>query len=160
LVALFHDVLFVLGIFSIFNGILPFSLEIDQAFIAAILTVVGYSVNDSVVVFDRIREYVGEHKRWDRKTTYNAAINSTLARTMNTSFTTLLTIAVMFVFGGDVIRGFMFALLVGIGIGTYSSVFVATNIVFDTLKRQDKAVVEDDSKIYKGGKKKEKILEE
>jgi len=160
IVALFHDVLFVLGIFSIFDGILPFSLEIDQAFIAAILTVIGYSVNDSVVVFDRIREYLREHSRWDRKTLYNAALNSTLSRTMNTSFTTLMTIAVMFVFGGEVIRGFMFALLVGIGIGTYSSVFVATNLVYDTLKRQDKAVIEDDSKIYKGGKKKEKVLEE
>jgi SecD/SecF fusion protein len=159
IVALFHDVLFVLGIFSIFDGILPFSLEIDQAFIAAILTVIGYSVNDSVVVFDRIREYLREHSRWDRKTLYNAALNSTLSRTMNTSFTTLMTIAVMFVFGGEVIRGFMFALLVGIGIGTYSSVFVATNFVFDTLKRKEMAVVEDSSKIYKGGKKKEKLIE-
>jgi len=159
-VALFHDVLFVLGIFSIFDGILPFSLEIDQAFIAAILTVIGYSVNDSVVVFDRIREYLREHSRWDRKTLYNAALNSTLSRTMNTSFTTLLTIAIMFIFGGEVIRGFMFALLVGIGIGTYSSVFIGTNFVYDTLKRQDKVVVEDTSKDYKGGKKKDKLAVE
>ncbi|MFN8257328.1 MAG: protein translocase subunit SecDF [Bacteroidales bacterium] len=156
IVALFHDVLFVLGIFSIFNGILPFSLEIDQAFIAAILTVIGYSVNDSVVVFDRVREYLTEHSRWDSKTLYNAALNSTLSRTMNTSFTTLLTITVMFVFGGEVIRGFMFALLVGIGIGTYSSVFVATSMVYDTFKRSE-IKVEDGNKIYKGSKKEKEI---
>jgi len=158
-VALFHDVLFTLGMFSLLDGIVPFSLEIDQAFIAAILTVVGYSVNDSVVVFDRIREYLNLHPKWDRKTNYNAALNSTLSRTMNTSFTTLLTIVIMFVFGGEVIRGFLFALLVGIGIGTYSSVFVATPLVFDTLKGRD-VVVEDDSKAYKGGKKKDKLTEE
>ena len=158
LVALFHDVLFVLGMFSILDGLLPFSLEIDQAFIAAILTVVGYSVNDSVVVFDRIREYLTEHKKWDRRTNYNTALNSTLSRTMNTAFTTLLTIVIMFVFGGEVIRGFLFALLVGIGIGTYSSVFVATPIVYDTLKGKD-IVVEEEAKSYKGGKKKDKLTE-
>jgi SecD/SecF fusion protein len=158
-VALFHDVLFVLGMFSLLDGILPFSLEIDQAFIAAILTVVGYSVNDSVVVFDRIREYLREHKHWDRRKNYNEAMNSTLSRTMNTSFTTLLTIVIMFIFGGEVIRGFLFALLIGIGIGTYSSVFIATPILYDTTKNKD-VVMDDDKKAYKGGKKKDQLTEE
>jgi len=158
-VALIHDALFVMGVFSIFDGILPFSLEIDQAFIAAILTVIGHSVMDTVVVFDRIREYMHEHKSWDRKTLYNGALNSTLSRTMNTSFTLLFTITIIFIFGGEVIRGFMFALLVGIGIATYSSVFVATNIVYDTLRGKDVVLIDDDSKMYKGGKKKEKALE-
>ncbi len=131
LASLLHDVLFVLGWFSLLYGVLPFSLEADQAFIAAILTIVGYSINDTVVVFDRVREYLHMGKRWDKKETYNRAMNSTLRRTLNTSFTTLLTILAMFIFGGEVIRGFMFALLIGIGTGTYSSIFVATSIVYD-----------------------------
>ncbi len=158
-VALFHDVFFVVGIFSIFDGILPFSLEVDQAFIAALLTVLGHSVMDTVVVFDRIREYLHDHSRWDKKTLYNAALNSTLSRTMNTSFTLLMTITIMFIFGGEVIRGFMFALLVGIGIATYSSVFVATNLVYDSIKTHDE-IIEDTSKDYKGGKKKDKLAVE
>jgi SecD/SecF fusion protein len=158
-VALFHDVFFVVGVFSIFDGILPFSLEVDQAFIAALLTVIGHSVMDTVVVFDRIREYLREHSSWNKKTLYNAALNSTLSRTMNTSFTLLMTIAIMFMFGGEVIRGFMFALLVGIGIATYSSVFVATNLVYDSIKSKEE-IGADESKIYKGGKKKDKLTEE
>ena len=134
--AVFHDVLIVLSIFSIFYGILPFSLEIDQAFIAAILTIIGYSLNDTVVVFDRVREYMGMHKRREIQTVMNDALNSTLSRTINTSMTTFFVLLVIFVFGGEVIRGFMFALMVGVLVGTYSSLFVASPIMLDTLKRE------------------------
>ena len=121
LAAMFHDVLVVLGIFSIFYGIVPWSMEIDQAFIAAILTVVGYSINDTVVVFDRIREYVGLHKNRPFKQVVNEALNSTLSRTINTSMSTFLVLLMIFIFGGEVIRGFVFALMVGVIVGTYSS---------------------------------------
>ena len=134
LAALVHDVLIVIGVFSIFNGILPFSLELDQSFIAAILTVVGYSINDTVVVFDRIREYVGLQKKRERKGIFNTALNSTLSRTFSTSLSTFFVLLAIFVFGGDVIRGFTFALLVGIVVGTYSSLFIATPVVYDTIK--------------------------
>lgn len=133
-VALTHDALIVMGCFSIFYTIMPFSMEVNQAFVAAILTVIGYSVNDTVIVFDRIREYLKLHKSDERKGVFNNAINSTLGRTMNTSGTTLVVLIIMFMFGGEVIQGFIFALLVGIGVGTYSSVFVATPIVFDTVR--------------------------
>ncbi|KPK79835.1 MAG: preprotein translocase subunit SecD, partial [Bacteroides sp. SM23_62_1] len=133
--ALVHDVMLVLGTFSLFYGIVPFSMEIDQAFIAAILTVVGYSINDTVVVFDRIREYIGLYRKRDRAEVLNMAINSTLSRTINTALTTIFVLLVIFLFGGEVIRGFTFALLIGIGIGTYSSVFIATPIVYDTIKK-------------------------
>ncbi len=136
--ALLHDVLIVIGIFSIFQGILPFSLELDQSFIAAILTVVGYSINDTVVVFDRIREYVGLQKKRDRKEIFNTALNSTLSRTFSTSLSTFFVLLAIFVFGGDVIRGFIFALLVGVVVGTYSSLFIATPIVYDTIKGDEK----------------------
>jgi SecD/SecF fusion protein len=129
--ALFHDVLIVLSIFSIFRGILPFSLEIDQAFIAAILTVIGYSINDTVVVFDRIREFMNDFTGKTKKEVINMAINSTISRTVITSLTTLFVMAVLFVFGGSSIKGFAFALLIGIVVGTYSSVFVATPIMSD-----------------------------
>ncbi len=138
-VALVHDTLFVLGLYSIGYGFFPFSMDIDQAFIAAILTVIGYSVNDTVIVFDRIREYRGLYKKRPRAEVMNLALNSTLSRTLNTSLTTLLVLAAIFIFGGEVIRGFVFALLVGIGVGTYSSLFVATPIVYDTLGKQDLA---------------------
>ncbi|MCB0661047.1 MAG: protein translocase subunit SecF, partial [Saprospiraceae bacterium] len=130
-IALFHDSLIVLGLFSIFKGILPFSLEIDQAFIAAILTVIGYSINDTVIIFDRIREYFGLHIQKSKAEIINDAINSTLSRTLMTSFTTLIVILVLFLFGGASIKGFAFALLVGILVGTYSSVFVAAPIMHD-----------------------------
>ena len=130
-IALFHDALIVLGMFSIFKGILPFSLEIDQAFIAAILTVIGYSINDTVIIFDRIREYFGLHIQKSNDEIINDAINSTLSRTLMTSFTTLIVILVLFLFGGASIKGFAFALLVGILVGTYSSVFVAAPILHD-----------------------------
>ena len=135
--AVFHDVLFVLAIFSIFYGILPFSLEIDQAFIAAILTIIGYSLNDTVVVFDRVREYMGMHKKQEIETVMNKALNSTLSRTINTSMTTFFVLLVIFIFGGEVIRGFMFALMIGVVVGTYSSLFVASPIMLDTLKRKE-----------------------
>ena len=133
--AVFHDVLIVLGIFSLTYKFMPFSMEIDQAFIAAILTVIGYSLNDTVVVFDRIREFLKEHSTWDFETTVNSALNSTLSRTLNTSFTTLVVLLAMFIFGADSLRGLLFALIIGVLVGTYSSVFVATPIMKDTLKK-------------------------
>ena len=111
---------------------MPFSMEINQAFIAAILTVIGYSLNDTVVVFDRIREYIAEHTKWEFDTTVNAALNSTLSRTLNTSLTTLIVLLSIFIFGGESIRGFMFALIIGVIVGTYSSVFIATPVMYDT----------------------------
>lgn len=135
IVALIHDSLIVLGLFSIGYGIFPFSLEIDQAFIAAILTVVGYSINDTVVVFDRIREYMGLYRKRGRTEILNLALNSTVSRTFSTSLSTFVVLLSIFIFGGEVIRGFIFALMVGVVVGTYSSLFVATPIVFDTIGR-------------------------
>lgn len=136
--ALLHDVLMILSIFSIFNGILPFTLEINQDFIAAVLTVMGYSMTDTVVVFDRIREYLGIHPHMDKKIVINNALNATLSRTMNTSLTTFFVLLAIFIFGGDVIRGFAFALLIGIVVGTYSSLCIATPIVIDLDKAEAK----------------------
>jgi SecD/SecF fusion protein len=133
LVALLHDTLIIFGLFSIFYNILPFSMEIDQAFIAAILTIVGYSINDTVIIFDRIREYSGLFPKRDMRDNMNAALNSTLARTLNTSGTTLVVLIIIFIFGGEVIRGFTFALLMGVLIGTYSSLFTASPIAYDLL---------------------------
>jgi SecD/SecF fusion protein len=134
LAAMFHDVIIVLSLFSIFWGILPFSLEIDQAFIAAILTVVGYSINDTVIVFDRIREYLDEHRKSGRKDVINYALNSTLSRTINTSMTTFMVLLIIFLFGGESIKGFSFALMVGVVVGTYSSLFIASPLVVDLTK--------------------------
>lgn len=134
--AMFHDVLIVLGIFSLFYGVLPFSMEIDQTFIAAILTVVGYSINDTVVVFDRIREELYEHPKDDTLKVFDRAINSTLSRTINTSLSTFVVLLSIFVFGGPSIRGFVFALMVGVIVGTYSSIFIATPAVFQLWKRK------------------------
>ena len=138
LVALIHDVLMVLSMFTLFNGILPFSLEIDQAFIAAILTVIGYSINDTVVVFDRIREYFKASGGTSTVSAglLNSALNSTLGRTLNTSATTLVVLLTIFILGGDNIKGFVFALLVGIGVGTYSSLCIATPLVYDFSKKR------------------------
>ncbi|MBT8321430.1 MAG: protein translocase subunit SecDF, partial [Eudoraea sp.] len=133
--AVFHDVLFVLGIFSLTSNIMPFNMEIDQAFIAAILTVIGYSLNDTVVVFDRIREMVNE-RGWKGGANINNALNSTLSRTLNTSLTTLVVLLSIFIFGGETLRGFMFAMIVGVVVGTYSSLFIATPVMFDTLKKK------------------------
>ncbi|MBU2940992.1 protein translocase subunit SecDF [Lacinutrix sp. C3R15] len=134
-VAVFHDVLIVLGVFSLTYKFMPFTMEIDQAFIAAILTVIGYSLNDTVVVFDRIREFFNEHTSWDFDKTINASLSSTLSRTLNTSLTTLVVLLAIFIFGGDSIRGFMFALIVGVVVGTYSSLFIATPVMYDSVKR-------------------------
>lgn len=134
IVAIFHDVLIVLSLFSIFKSILPFSLEIDQAFIAALLTIIGYSINDTVVIFDRIREHLSYGEKKSKKEVINDAINKTLSRTIMTSITTLIVVAILFFFGGEVIRGFAFALLIGIISGTYSSIFIATPTVVDLTK--------------------------
>lgn len=136
-VALFHDVLFVLALFAIFNGVLPIALEIDQHFIAAILTVMGYTMTESVVVFDRIREYLGIHPNMDEKKVINDALNATLSRTINTTLTVFFVLIVIFIFGGEVIRGFIFALLVGRVIGTYSSLCISTPIVIDFNKKKE-----------------------
>lgn len=136
LIAMFHDVLVVLGLFSIFYNIVPFSMEIDQAFIAAILTVVGYSINDTVVVFDRIREYSILHKKSSAVQVVDKALNSTLSRTINTSLSTFLVLLTIFIFGGESIKGFAFALMVGVVIGTYSSLFIATPLVVDLSKNK------------------------
>jgi SecD/SecF fusion protein len=135
--AVFHDVLIVLGVFSIAYTFMPFSMEINQAFIAAVLTVIGYSLNDTVVVFDRIREFTRLHTSWESEKTVNSALNSTLSRTINTSLTTLVVLLAIFIFGGEAIRGFMFALIVGVLVGTYSSLFIATPVMFDTSKNKE-----------------------
>lgn len=140
--ALVHDTIITLGVFSLFYSIMPFSMEIDQAFIAAILTVVGYSVNDTVIIFDRIREYVGLHPKRKRQGVLNDAINHTLSRTFSTSFSTLVVLLAIFIFGGETIRGFVFAIMFGILIGTYSSIFVAAPITFEFYKKKE-ASLED-----------------
>jgi SecD/SecF fusion protein len=133
-VALAHDVLVVLAVFTLGWKWLPFSLEIDQAFIAAILTIVGYSINDTVVVFDRIREDLGNKKLTADMRIMNNALNTTLSRTLITAFTTIITVVVLVLFGGDVIRSFSFAILIGLIVGTYSSIFTASALVLDTVK--------------------------
>ncbi len=134
LVTITHDVIILLGAYSILQGIMPFSMDIDQAFIAAILTVVGYSINDTVVIFDRIREYLPIYKKRPRREVYNMALNSTLSRTLNTSATTLFVLVAVFIFGGEVIRGFIFALMFGVFFGTYSSIFISTPVLYETTK--------------------------
>ncbi|MBA3648343.1 MAG: protein translocase subunit SecDF [Chitinophagales bacterium] len=136
IISLAHDVLMVMGAYSLLHGIVPFSLEVDESFVAACLTVMGYSVADTVIVFDRIREFLREHPLMDTKKTINDAINMTLNRTVITSSTVLLVLLILFIFGGDVIRGFSFALLLGISFGTYSSIFVATPIVVDLTRKK------------------------
>ena len=132
-----HTALIVIGFFSLFSGILPFSLDIDQTFIAAILTIIGYAINDTVVIFDRIREYKELHPKADFRQNVNEALNSTLSRTMNTSLTTLVTMLAIAIFGGEVIRGLAVALILGIVIGTYASIFIATPIMFDVTKKAE-----------------------
>jgi SecD/SecF fusion protein len=143
--AVFHDVIIVLGIFSLLYKFMPFSMEIDQAFIAAILTVIGYSLNDTVVVFDRIREVIAERAGFKGGANINSAINSTLSRTLNTSLTTLVVLLAMFIFGAESLRGLLFALIVGVVVGTYSSVFIATPIMYDTLKDKGEAPKEEEA---------------
>lgn len=132
-----HDSLIVLGLFSLLHGFVPFSLEIDVAFIAAILTVIGYSLNDSVIVFDRVREFLKDFPNMDLRDLINKAVNNTLTRTLNTSMTTLFVILAIFIFGGENIRSFMFALLIGVGVGTYSSVFVASFLFYDLTQKKN-----------------------
>ncbi len=134
----FHDTLIIIGVYSLFHGWLPFSMEIDQSFIAAVLTVIGYSVNDTVVIFDRIREIIGLHPNVDRKTLINDALNTTLARTISTSLSTFIVLTCMFILGGDIIRSFCFALMVGIVTGTYSTLFIAVPIAFEIQNKKSK----------------------
>jgi SecD/SecF fusion protein len=141
-VAVFHDVLLVLGVFSLTQNIMPFSMEIDQSFIAAILTVIGYSLNDTVVVFDRIREYFNDNQDWPFSKVINSALNSTLSRTLNTSLTTLIVLLCIFFIGAESIRGLIFALMVGVVVGTYSSLFIATPVMYDTVKKKASDLLE------------------
>lgn len=137
--ALIHDVVIVLGIFTLLGDLVPFSLQIDQAIIAAFLTIVGYSLNDTVVVFDRIRENSNVHKGMEFMPMVNKSLNDTLSRTVITSLTTLFVVAVLFIFGGEVLKGFSFALLIGIVLGTYSSLFVASSLVVELEARTKKS---------------------
>ncbi len=137
--ALIHDVTITLGIFSLLAGVVPFSLQIDQSIIAAFLTIVGYSLNDTVVVFDRVREYVNLLKTENFPDVVNRSINATLSRTVVTSVTTLIVVTILFLFGGEVLRGFSFALIIGVIIGTYSSVFVASPTIVELDRRLDTA---------------------
>jgi SecD/SecF fusion protein len=157
-VALFHDTLITIGVFSLLSGIMPFSMQVDQSFVAAILTIIGYSINDTVIIFDRIRENIHLFPRHTLKRNMNEGLNQTLARTMNTSGTTLAVLLVIFLFGGEVIRGFVFALLVGITVGTYSSVFTASPIAYDLLHgaREDKKIEEKEAKMNQKKAKKKK----
>lgn len=135
--AVLHDVIFVLGLYSLLYKYMPFHMEMDQHFIAAILTVIGYSMNDTVIVFDRVREFLAGNVKGNFKEVVNASINTTLSRTINTSLTMIIVLFIMFVFGGESIRGFIFAMLVGILVGTYSSLFIATPVVYDTMSKKD-----------------------
>ena len=136
IVALLHDVLVTLAVFSFFRKIVPFPLEIDQHFIAAVLTVIGFSMNDTIIVYDRIREDSRLHPSMDNASVINKAINETLSRTIMTSLTVFLTILILFIFGGEVTKGFAFAMLVGVITGTYSSIFVAAPILVDFSKNK------------------------
>jgi SecD/SecF fusion protein len=137
IVSLLHDVCVTLAVFSFFRGRVPFALEIDQHFIAAVLTVIGFSMNDTVIVFDRIREYFRNTPGGDKKDVINRAINDTLSRTIMTSFTVFVTVLILFIFGGEATRGFAFAMLIGVFTGTYSSIFVAAPVLVD-MDKSDK----------------------
>ena len=139
--ALACDTIVILGAYSIFWGILPFSLEIDQTFIGAILTAIGYSINDKVVIFDRVREFLGLYPKRDKLTLFNDSLNTTLARTINTSLSTLIVLLCIFILGGDSIRSFAFAMILGVVFGTLSSLFVASPIAFMLLKKKNEEVV-------------------
>jgi SecD/SecF fusion protein len=139
IVGLTHDAFFVLSVFALLHGYLPFSLDVNQAFIAAILTVIGYSMNDTVIVFDRIRENLRDsHDDEHHHEIINRSLNKTLSRTFNTSMILFVVVLIMFLFGGPAIKGFLFALLVGVVIGTYSSLCVATPILIDFSKKLKK----------------------
>ena len=136
LTALAHDTVIILGLYAILWKIMPFSMEIDQAFIAAILTVIGYSINDTVVIFDRVREYNGLYPKREKKININDALNNTLSRTFSTSMSTFVVLLAIFIFGGETIQGFVFALLMGVIVGTYSSLFIASPIAYDIQRAQ------------------------
>lgn len=140
--AVAHDVIFVLGIYSLCYKFMPFGMEIDQHFIAAILTVIGYSINDTVIVYDRVREFLDGKTKGSFPEIVNKSINSTMSRTINTSLTMIGVLVIMFIFGGESIRGFIFAMLIGIVVGTYSSLFIATPVLVDTISRADKKLIE------------------
>ncbi len=140
--ALAVNVIFIIGLFSMFYGLLPFNLEVNQAFIAAILTIIGYAINDTVVVFDRIREYLGLYPKRNLKENVNNSLNSTLSRTVNTTATTLVTLLAIFFFGGETIRGFIFALTVGVFVAPFATVFIATPMAYDLMKKRAKIDVE------------------
>ncbi|SFJ35768.1 protein translocase subunit SecDF [Myroides guanonis] len=142
IVSVAHDVIFVLGLYSLLYKFMPFHMEIDQHFIAAILTVIGYSMNDTVIVFDRVREFILGKTKGDFNQIVNDSVNTTLSRTINTSLTLIMVLLIMFIFGGDSIRGFIFAMLVGVVVGTYSSLFLATPVLVDTMPRKDKEEIE------------------
>ncbi len=144
IVAVAHDVIFVLGIYSLLWKYMPFGMEIDQHFIAAILTVIGYSMNDTVIVFDRVREYLGGKAKGNFNDIVNQSINSTMSRTINTSLTMILVLLIMFIFGGESIRGFIFAMLIGILVGTYSSLFIATPVLCDTISDAEHKRIEEE----------------
>ena len=146
-VSLAHTAIIIIGFFSLFSGILPFNLDVDQTFIAAILTIIGYAINDNVVIFDRIRENLGLHPNDDFKQTVNKSLNATLTRTVNTSVSTLLPMLAIAIFGGESIRGLSVALCVGILIGTYASIMIGTPIMFDTMMaRRKKLAAKADAK--------------
>lgn len=142
IVSVAHDVIFVLGVYSLTYKFMPWHMEIDQHFIAAILTVIGYSMNDTVIVFDRVREFIAGKTKGDFNKIVNDSVNTTLSRTINTSLTLIFVLLIMFIFGGDSIRGFIFAMLIGIIVGTYSSLFLATPVLVDTMPRKDKEEIE------------------
>ena len=142
IVAVLHDVIFVIGIYSLCYKFMPFHMEMDQHFIAAILTVIGYSMNDTVIVFDRIREFIAGKTKGNFNKIVNDSVNTTMSRTINTSLTMIMVLLIMFVFGGESIRGFVFAMLIGIGVGTYSSLFLATPILVDTMPKADREEIE------------------
>ncbi|HEX8575644.1 MAG TPA: protein translocase subunit SecDF [Flavobacterium sp.] len=142
--AVAHDVIFVLGVYSLLWKYMPFGMEIDQHFIAAILTVIGYSMNDTVIVFDRVREFLDGKVKGNFNQIVNQSINSTMSRTINTSLTMILVLLIMFIFGGESIRGFIFAMLVGIVVGTYSSLFIATPVLCDTISKEEHKRIEDE----------------
>jgi len=132
----FHDALFIIGMYAVLWRVVPWSMEVDQYFIAAVLTVVGYSINDTVIIFDRLREWVTLYPKRPLNELYNSAVNSTLSRSLNTSFSTMFVLLIISVFGGEVLRGFAFAIMVGTGIGTYSSICNGTPIVYDLIMRK------------------------
>ena len=146
LISIAHDVILIIGSFALLWGIMPFSMEVDQQFIAAILTYVGFSVNDTVVIFDRIREHIGLYPKRDRKEIINDALNETLSRTFSTSMSVMVVLLAIFFFGGETIRGFIFAMLVGTILGVYSTLFVAVPVAYDVYKWEIKKKLGNEDK--------------